>query len=241
MMKNYIPLSFDTHPNIKINKNYTGSSVFNESTFPILFNEFEQIQREYPIAIFKSIDDGSLSIHALTAFDEGVNEFIIEGSWKAQYIPLFVKCHPFSLELDENKRTRLLIDEQHTAFKNGSEPLFAKDGLLSPFAQAMKKSIEQISSQQRYTEGFLHFIQENRLLKAVSIDFTDHQGISHRRNHLLTVIPSDFLTLSPSLQELALRKGYYQAAVYIQASLHSLKELFDIFSRRIPPIKAHHR
>lgn len=231
-MTNYIPLSFDAHQDVKIRKNYSGSRLFNESTFPILFNEFEQIQREYPIVIFKSIDDGSLSVHALTAFNEGNNEFIIEGNWEAQYVPLFVKCHPFSIDIDENNRFRLLIDEKHTAFEEGTEPLFTKDGLLSPFTNALRASIEQISSQQQYTQGFLHFVTENELTKPVTINFTDHQGISHRRNNMLTVIPTDFLSLSPELQQVALRKGYYQAAVYMQASLHSLKVLFETFSHR---------
>ena len=235
MMKKYTPLSFNTHKNVKISKNYIGSHVFNESTFPILFNEFEQVQREYPIVIFKSFNDGALSVHALTAFDEGNNEFIVENCWNAQYVPLFVKCHPFSIDIDESKRIRLLIDEQHTAFEGGSEPLFTIDGLLSPFTSALKTSMEQMISQQHYTEGFLHFVRENNLLKPVTLNFTDHQGISHRKNNMLTVIPTDFLSLSPELQQVALHKGYYQAAIYIQASLHSLKALFETFSRRNSP------
>ena len=58
----------------KISKNYIGSHVFNESTFPILFNEFEQVQREYPIVIFKSFND------APGGFKEEIEE-IEEQNW----------------------------------------------------------------------------------------------------------------------------------------------------------------
>ena len=227
-MVSFEPLSHRKHQQVRISSNYTGIPFFNESTFPVLVNELPELQREYPVALFRATDTGKLSMHALTAFEEGTNQFIRENKWQAQYVPLFVYCHPFSVTLSDDGDATLLIDANHPAFKGGTEPLFHADGTLTRYSCSVMEALQKVQQGQLQTAAFLNFLETHQLTEAISITFTSAEGKTVKKNGIVTVRPDVFLSLPKETQEEGLTKGYYAAMVLIEASLHGLRALFDL-------------
>lgn len=226
-MATFEPLSYRIHQHVLIDSNYTAKPCFNESTFPVLVNELQELQREYPIALFRAADTGKLSMHALTAFEEGSNHFIQENKWKAQYIPLFVYCHPFSVALSNDGDASLLIDPNHPAFENGTEPLFHSDGTYNRYTQSVMQAMQKVHQGQQQTAAFLDFLETHQLTESISISFTSAEGKTVKKNGIVTVKSDAFLSLPDHIQRDGLAKGYFTAMVLIEASLHGLRGLFD--------------
>ncbi|MBU3021256.1 SapC family protein [Aestuariibacter sp. A3R04] len=226
-MEPFEHLSNKAHQHLKICTDYTGHSLFNESTFPVLINEFQELQREYPIALFRSAQTGRLSIHALTAFEEGVNSFIYDNKWRAQYIPLFVYCHPFSVTLSESGTASLLVNPSHPAFEGGTEPLLHADGTLTTFTQSIMAALEKIHHGQRETADFIKFLEEHNLVREIAIEFANQHTETVKKSGMLTVETRAFLSLPQDVQMEAVKKGFYAAMVLIEASLHGMRTLFN--------------
>lgn len=227
-MTTFEPLSHSKHKQVRISSNYTGIPYFNESTFPVLVNELPALQREYPVALFRATDTGELSMHALTAFEEGTNQFIRENKWHAQYIPLFVYCHPFSAALSDDGDATLLINANHPAFQNGTEPLFHSDGTFTRYSYSVMESLQKVREGQLETIAFLNFLETHHLTEPITIAFTSAEGKTVKKNGFVTVRPELFLSLPKEAQEEGLIKGYYAAMVLIEASLYGLRALFDL-------------
>ncbi|BCO18803.1 SapC family protein [Alteromonas sp. KC3] len=226
-MQKLEPLTVENHQHLKITKNYTGKAIFNQSTFPILITEFEQIQREYPIALFRSPLDGKLSVHALTSLEEGTNQFIKNEKWQAQYIPLFVHCHPFALSNSNGAKPCLKVNSLHVAFENGTEPLFHEDGTDTEFLYAMRTSMVDIQNHYQITQGFLDFVEKHNLSEPLTIRFEDEEGALQQKEGILTVQLVKFHQLPDDVKLAAIANGFYQAIVLINASLHSFALLLN--------------
>ena len=59
-------------------------------------NEFEQLQREYPI-LFRRDADGQFQSVAILGLDRGENLFLSDGEWLTRYVPATLRRGPLFL------------------------------------------------------------------------------------------------------------------------------------------------
>ena len=131
MFKNYVPLTFADHRNLKVFETNDYSFAKSETMVPIVYDEMADIAREYPI-IFPSNDSGLPC--ALLGLESGRNSYVADdGRWLATYMPAHVRRYPFMLTGTKNQsgedRFVVLFDPNAGHFKdpNGHQ-VFMPDG-----------------------------------------------------------------------------------------------------------------
>ena len=90
-----------------------------------------------------------------------------EGSWRARYIPAFVRRYPFVFSShDEGKTFTLCIDEAFPGFNQDGhgERLFDSDGKPTPYASNVLKFLQQYQFEFQRTQGFCKKLKDLNLL-----------------------------------------------------------------------------
>ena len=131
MFKNYVPLKFADHHNLRVFESNDYSFAKSETMVPIVYDEMADIAREYPI-IFPGNDSGLPC--ALLGLESGNNSYVADdGRWLGTYIPAHVRRYPFisgstTSQSGEN-RFVVLFDPNAGHFKdpNGHQ-VFTPDG-----------------------------------------------------------------------------------------------------------------
>jgi hypothetical protein len=144
---------------------------------PILISELADIAREYPI-VFPA--EQTLP-HALLGLEPGSNAYVGEdGSWRAHYIPLFIRRYPFAMapvpekdNPDGELRFVVAFDSEAPQLNvAGGQLLFNSEGSPTPLLQARINLLETIERDRRRTEQQITMLEKCGLLKDRFIKIT---------------------------------------------------------------------
>jgi hypothetical protein len=94
-MTNLVLLNNVDHKHLKVMLNYgaeLGDNYMCVATYP---KEFRSLQAQYPIVFGKNSEGGHYTPLALLGLEGKENLFVVDGSWKARYVPLCAACKPF--------------------------------------------------------------------------------------------------------------------------------------------------
>lgn len=231
--RHIVALSRKTHIGLRLRRTpadyrFAASAIL----IPALAEEFSAAAGHLPIAFLPGAPQPiAVFVTGVTA---GQNLFVgKDGSWRAGYVPAYLRRYPFILGDLEGGRQALCIDEAHDGFSvEGGMPLFCPDGRTAPLVD------EALTLARRYHEAalngevFCRMLQEMKLLRSTVLEVRAPDGEMHQLSGLMTVDAAALDRLSEA-RMLELWRARYLGPIYAQ--MHSLKQVDKLFSPRPAP------
>lgn len=228
--KSAVPVSTERHRKLSVEEvgDYRHAAGIN--VVPLLTSEFEIAAREFPIAFIRASDGETVPV-AMLSLRHGENLYVEDdGSWRARYVPAFLRRYPFVFANGQTDDTFVLsIDE---AFRGCNadgrgEALFDEDGSASDYLQRMLSFTKSYQHDAQTTRRFCETLDEYDLLADGEIRFS--QGEAKAVTRGIMRIDRDQLTaLDPARLSALFASGELEK---IYAHLLSLRNLDDLARR----------
>lgn len=218
--ENATPVSSKRHRewSVKSGRNYGFAKTTN--SVPLMAIEFPNAAIEYPI-VFASSGDNIFPVAILGMQDKN-NLFIDdEGTWKAKYIPAFVRRYPFVFSAtDDGKTLMLCIDESFSGCNEEGigERLFDAEGERTQYLKTILGFVEEYQAHFQRTQVFCNKLKELDLFEPMQAQFslntgqqlslTGFMGINKAK---LNALPGD------KLEELAKTRELEMAYTHLQS------------------------
>lgn len=208
-----VPVSHGRHSKCSI-ENGTGFSFMRAvNSVPLMAVEFPQAAPEYAVVFAQSGDD-VVPVVILGARQKENLYLAEDASWRAQYVPAFVRRYPFvfSPSADESTFT-LCVDEafQGLNYLGRGQALFTEDGKPTPYVDNVLKFLQEYRAQFLRTQAFCKKLKELDLLEPMQAQFslasgekmslTGFQVVDRKR---LKALPADSLSQLAATDELEL-------------------------------------
>jgi len=134
-----IPVTKQRHSDLSVRTGDDYRFAAHLNAVPIMTAEFEALALEYPI-VFTKMDDAIMPVVVLGLRNEE-NLFVTpEGSWRARYLPAFIRRYPFVFAKAEgNDQVILCIDESFSGCNREGQgaALFDADGNETDYFKKM--------------------------------------------------------------------------------------------------------
>ncbi len=198
-------------------------------------NEFEQLQREYPI-LFQKDAEGNFQSVAILGLDRGENLFVDEGQWTARYVPATLRRGPFFLGVDDDARAdpAIVIDlDDPRVSESGGEPIFLAQGGAAPFLQQAADALRTVHEGLKLSSAMFELFAELDLLAPVEIDIDLGDGAHYRFADQFTVGSQQFAELGGDALEQLNRSGFLAPAIHARSSLANISRLVEFKSRKL--------
>ncbi len=201
--KNIVPISRETHKNLKFNDNKDMNFAANTHWTPVAGDEFYQAALNYPILFMGAeTPDGKTSYTpvAMLGLSNGKNDFLdVENKWKADtYIPAFIRRYPFVLAGTPDQKELTICFDSESGMFNELEgiDLFNSDGSVSPFMENRINLLNGFKNSMEQTVKFVETLSKMDLLKKQSIDIRNNVGQTARLTNFWLIDTEKFNTLS---------------------------------------------
>lgn len=130
---------------------------------PLVTSEFADVAREYPIMFVPDAEQKLMPV-AVTGVPGGKNLYIdAKGKWNANYIPAYVRRHPFIFAKTGPDQLTVCVDENCAWLGNEGTPLF-EAGAPTPFLQQIIDGLSEYERQAQYTLSFVQRLQASGVL-----------------------------------------------------------------------------
>ena len=174
--KTAVPITRSRHSDwfVEVRPDYGFSGEVN--SVPLMAVEFPQAASEYAI-VFAGTETEIMPA-VILGVRGNENLFVDpDNSWKAKYIPAFVRRYPFVFSRSGD-RFVLCVDEEFVGVnKEGrGQPLFASNGEPSPYVANVLKFLQEYQAQFLRTQRFCARIKELDLLEPMQAQVTLDAG-----------------------------------------------------------------
>ena len=237
--KTAVPITRSQHADcfVEIGANYAFSGEVN--SVPLMAVEFPQAASEYAIVFAGSETEVMPAVILGVRGNE--NLFVEEDStWRAKYIPAFVRRYPFVFSRNGD-RFVLCIDEECPGFnKEGrGQRLFAEDGKPSPYVDNVLKFLQEYQAQFLRTQRFCTRIKELGLLEPMQAQVTMDAGQRVSLGGFMAVSRDKLKALpAETFVELAKTDELELLFLHLQ-SMRNFDGLRDRLEHRLTEQKAH--
>ena len=231
-MANAVLLNNVEHADLKVSPVYGadyGDALNQMVVFP---NEFEELQREYPI-LFRKDQNGRLFPIVILGFDRDENLFLNDGGWNARYVPALRRRGPFAIGLpqgdqgDAEPMIYLNMDDARVGDANGL-PLFLPQGGNAPLLNRVISALQTIHIGDPLSDAMFAVFSELGLVQPLkfgvnlseteSIDFPDVYGIDGER----------FAALDGDALGRLHNSGFLGCAIWALSSLENTNQLITL-------------
>ncbi len=200
---------------------------------PLTMVEFGSAQRNFPIIFSNMEDPVPLAVHGI--IDEE-NLFVDEdGKWdEMSYIPMYVRCHPFTFAGDGGERMAVVVDTAAASVSSNPQYPFFVDGEISTHTKKLMDACAKFERERKRTKEFCDKVKELDLLTPLSATHTP-EGASEPQA-LANYIGIDVEKLNNLTADVVYElhtKGFL-SATYLQ--LYSLENWRHLLARRIAKI-----
>jgi hypothetical protein len=206
-----------------------GDAVNQLVVFP---NEFEELQREYPI-LFRKDQDGRFFSVVILGFDRDENLFLNNPVWNARYVPALRRRGPFAIGSDDYGEAPLepmiYIDMADTRVgRDDGLPLFLPQGGNAPLLNHVLEAMQTIHLGEPLSGAMFAAFDELELIQPLqfgvnlsedeSISFPDVYGIDARR----------FAALGGDALARLHKGGFLGCAIWALSSLENMIQLITL-------------
>jgi hypothetical protein len=208
-----VPVSNARHGgwSVEVGADYSFSKTVN--SVPLLAVEFPNANSEYPIVFAGSGDTAMPAV--ILGLRGQENLFLADNkTWKASYIPAFVRRYPFVFSSNaDNSQFTLCIDEAFPGFNQEGRGarLFTEEGKPSAYVENVLKFLQEYQVQFLRTQAFCKKLKELNLLDPMQAEvtlpagartaLTGFQAVNRQR---LKDLPGDTLAALAKTDELEL-------------------------------------
>lgn len=169
--KNVVPLSTDTHKNLRFSTQSQPLGFAKDANLiPALVDEFDLALDDLPIAFLPAADVPSAVF--VTGLKPGTNVFISkEGLWDGKYAPAYLRRYPFIIGDVEGGEAILCVDDTYEGLsEDEGEPFFTETGESEEtLLRALTISQSYKTSADR-TDAFTKMVHEMGLFQSISLD-----------------------------------------------------------------------
>lgn len=173
-----VPVSSGRHAkaSVEAGKGYGFARKIN--SVPLMAVEFPQAAADYAI-VFAASGEALVPVVILGA-SKNENLYVNEDdSWKAGYIPAFIRRYPFVFSSSEDGKTfTLCVDEafQGLNYQGKGQALFGADGKATPYVDNVLKFLQEYRLQFERTRAFCAKLKALDLVEPMQAQFTLPQG-----------------------------------------------------------------
>jgi len=195
--------------------------------------EFGEACREYPI-IFYAADDGSITPLALLGLQAGENLFVDDaGTWKATYIPAYIRRYPFIPADTGTQEFPVCIDQKFDGLNiEGGQRIFNDQGEPTDYCRQIQAFLHDYQSQPASTSAFTVKLHELGLFRPMDANIQMRDGNHFYLQGLLIVDEENLARLGDAPVQELFRKGYLGLIYTHLASVKNLSRLIDLKAAR---------
>jgi hypothetical protein len=204
-------------------------------------NEFEQLQREFPI-LFQKDADGNFQSVAILGLDRGENLFVTEDQWQTRYVPATMRRGPFFLGVDEGAGAdpAIVIDlDDPRLSESDGEPVFLAHGGAAPLLQQAVEALRTVHEGLKLSRAMFDLFAELDLLTPIEVDINLGDGTRCRLADQFTIGAEQFGGLAGAALERLNRSGFLASAIHARSSLANISRLVDLKTRKFAGGAAH--
>jgi hypothetical protein len=190
--------------------------------------EFIEACKEYPI-VFTQIGGQKIVPVAMLGLREGENLFVAaDGSWRATYVPAFVRRYPFVLADLEGQQMGVCIDEAYAGLnEQNGEALFDGQGNNTPFLQNALDFLNRYQVEYLRTERFCQRLKDLGLLTTMNAKAELYDGTHLMVDGLMVVDERKLQQLGDAQALEVFRSGELSWIYTHMVSLSNLNRLVD--------------
>jgi len=171
----------------------------NINAVPLMAVEFLRAASEYAIVFTVAGDEVAPAVVLGIKGDQNLY-LSADSTWKAKYIPAFIRRYPFVFSTTPDGKTlTLCIDESYPGLnKDGrGQRLFGEDGKPAPYTDAVLKFLQEYQAQFERTRVFCKRIKELGLLETMQAQVVTPKGGKLTLSGFLAVNRTKLRALSP--------------------------------------------
>lgn len=161
-----VPVTREQHGKLSLKPTNDYGFARQTNSVPLVAGEFGLVAQHYAI-VFGQATDGAIPAAVLGARDNDNVYVAADGSWRAPYVPAFIRRYPFVFGTDEKGETyTLMIDEKFPGLNKADkgERLFDADGEQTGFLKNIMSFLSDYQSQVQATRGFVKKLEDLGLL-----------------------------------------------------------------------------
>lgn len=208
-----------------------GDAVNQALVFP---NEFDALQREYPI-LFRKDANGEHQAVALLGLERDENLYLDGDRWTARHVPASLQRGPFSIaEGGADSQPMIHIDLDHPRVsREEGEPLFLPAGGNAPYLQHIARLLGLLYDGLEVNRPFFKALEELDLIEPVAIEVKLNDREAYDLPDVFVVSQDRLAALGgPDLERLN-ASGVLRAAYAAISSLGNMSRLIDAKNRRL--------
>ena len=229
MFKNLTPLDAVKDKELKYKALADFSFARSEVVCPIMFNEFVQAARCFPI-VFP--DGGTIIPQALLSINKEGNSYVSpEGQWQGAYLPLHLRRYPFVLgQAKDNDKMLIMYDSEAPHFQHKeAESLFSmEDGNLKPTSvlQSIEKYLLNLNKDYIVTRNLFNELKQHDVLikSALNVKTKDDEAKSYSVKGFTIVDWNKVIKLDDNVLADWTRKGLIQLIHIHLLSIQGIKK-----------------
>lgn len=176
------PVTQDRHRDWFVETGHDYSFASTTNSVPLMAVEFLSAGHEYAIVFAGAGKEASVPV-AILGIEDKQNLYVTgEGSWKANYIPAFVRRYPFIFSMDgEGKTFTLCIDEGFAGCnqEGHGRPLFDDEGKRTEYLDGVLKFLQEYQVQHQRTQAFIKRLKDLKLLEPMQANVALKSGEKH--------------------------------------------------------------
>ena len=173
-----VPVSSSRHGkhSVEVGKGFAFSRKVN--SVPLMAVEFPQAAAEYPVVFAQSGDD-VVPVVILGARQNENLYLADDDSWRADYVPAFIRRYPFVFSPSADGQTfTLCVDEAFEGLntEGRGQALFNEEGKHTEYVDTVLKFLQEYRLQFMRTEAFCKKLKELDLFEPMQAQFTLPSG-----------------------------------------------------------------
>ena len=224
------PVSYTRHGKCHVEGGSNFLFARNLNAVPLMLTEFSQAATEYAIVFTQNGDEFAPMV--VLGARQRENLYLAEdGTWKASYIPAFLRRYPFVFSSNPDTQTyTLCIDETFSGIntQGRGQALFQSSGKPSEYTEGIMKFLKTYGDEARRTLSFTKVLHQHDLLEPMQASFALATGTKATLQGFFTVSRAKLKALPDAvLAELAKT----DALEFIYIHMQSMRHFDDVKDR----------
>jgi len=195
----------------------------------LLPTEFEAAQRDYPIVLRRSGENGWRAF-ALLGLDASENLFLDGDGWRARYVPALAQRGPFSIGVPrEGGEPMIHVDLDHPRIsRSDGEPLFRDHGGNAPYLDHVARVLQVIYAGAEVAPAMFAAFEAAGLIAPVTLEIELPAGRKYRVPDCHTIDLAALARLDGAALASLNARDFLRPAVWLSSSLGNVARLIEL-------------
>ena len=209
-----------------------GDAVNECAVFP---NEFDDLQRDYPI-LFRKDADGAFYAVVLLGLDRDENLFLDAAGWHARHVPALRQRGAFQIGMgkrDQRPEPMIYVDLESPRIGAGDgQAVFLPHGGQAPYLDHIVRVLQVIHDGQHQRDAMFAALADAELIAPVALDIALDETTRYTVPGCYTIATDRLAQLDGAALATLNRSGFLRHAFLVASSLGNVGRLIDLKNRR---------